>query len=472
METRAQSGGSIIAVEPGSVAERAGIKPGWRLTAINGHPIRDLIDYRFYASDARLALDLQDGETVQRVQVRLPEDEALGLEFGAPTFDNITTCVNKCPFCFLKGLPRGLRRSLYVKDDDYRYSFLFGNFITLSNLSEADWARLEEQRLSPLYVSVHATDPDVRAVLIGKKNAPAILEQLDRLAKLGIRVHTQIVVCPGLNDRAELEQTIDQLAARYPTVQSIAVVPVGLTHRNLGDAVEGLRLLTDAEMDAILRQVHAFQRRNLAQLDTHLVHAADEYYLRLGRPLPGAARYDGYPQYQNGVGMTRSLLDEWRGIRRRLQRVDTTRPENDPAYTGSQPRRLTLVCGTLIAPTLARITDEWNEMAAGSYRLALAPVENRFFGTSVTVSGLLTGTDLIAEFGPEGRRAGGDALILPHWMFDLPGERTLDGMTPAEIEAGVGRPVRVVDSLAALLRALQHTSPKRPSPVSVLYNVG
>jgi putative radical SAM enzyme (TIGR03279 family) len=365
VEVLNSAGGVIAGVEAGSAAERAGIQPGWRLLTVNGHPVRDVVDYRFYTAEPRLRLELDDGATIQTLRVRLDEDEALGLEFAAPTFDDITRCRNKCPFCFLKGLPKGLRRSLYVKDDDYRYSFLFGNFITLSKLSEADWARLAEQRLSPLYVSVHATDRAKRNLLLGIEDAPDILEQLDRLAALKIEVHTQLVICPGLNDGVTLDQSIADLAARYPTVQSVAVVPVGLTHRNLSDALTGLRLLSDAEIDEVLDHVHAHQRCFRRELGVSLVHASDEYYLRTGRSVPGAAAYDGYPQYQNGVGMVRSLVEDWKRLRRKLTGKADGLGRARPRASQPVGPTYTLVCGTLIAPVLAPIVASWTSCWAG-----------------------------------------------------------------------------------------------------------
>ncbi|HIC94366.1 MAG TPA: DUF512 domain-containing protein, partial [Anaerolineae bacterium] len=228
-------GGIIAAVRAGSVAEELGLRPGDELLSINGHPLRDIIDYRFYGAEEELELVIRrDGQRLVCL-VERGYGEELGIEFVEPTFDGVRHCNNRCPFCFVDQLPRGMRRSLYIKDDDYRLSFLFGNFVTLTNLTEADWQRLAEQRLSPLYVSVHATDLALRRRLLGNPSAPDILQQIGRLGELGIQVHAQIVLIPGLNDGEPLARTVADLAALHPTVQSIAVIPVGLTkHRPPG----------------------------------------------------------------------------------------------------------------------------------------------------------------------------------------------------------------------------------------------
>ncbi|HEX9016052.1 MAG TPA: DUF512 domain-containing protein, partial [Chloroflexota bacterium] len=346
------TGGVVAAVQEGSLADAAAIRPSDRLIAINGQPLRDVIDYQFYSSDDRVTLELERDGRALTVEIQNDSGEPLGIEFEDPTFDRLRTCNNNCPFCFLKGLPRGLRRTLYLKDDDYRYSFLFGNFVTLTNLSEGDWDRVVAQQLSPLYVSVHATEPEVRRALLGNPRAPEIVPQIDALARAGIEIHTQVVLCPGQNDGVHLDRTIQALGSRFPTVQSIGVVPVGLTPRQTEIAsgngrkatirVEGplaasmagsegaaelqrlrttthcervvpgaVRLYEDDEAAEVVAQVETWQRRFRREIGRTLVYLADEFYLMAGVRVPSARYYDGYPQYENGIGMVRSLLDEW-----------------------------------------------------------------------------------------------------------------------------------------------------------------
>ena len=332
--------GVIAAVVEGSLAEKEGLRPGDRLVSINGHVLRDVIDYRFYGAEEELELVLnRDGQRLV-LQIERGYEEELGLEFTAPTFDGIRRCHNQCAFCFMAGLPEGLRPSLYLRDDDYRYSFLSGNFITLTNLSEDDWERLAEQRLSPLYVSVHATDLTLRRRVLGNPAAPHVMDQLRRLGELGIQLHTQVVLVPGLNDGPALAQTVADLAALYPVVQSIAIVPVGLTryHRC------GFRLYRPDEAGLILDQITAWQREYRRQHNLNLVYASDEWYLLAGRQIPPAEEYDDFPQLENGVGLTRVFLDEWEEAKARAPGLE--------GRTGIT----TLVCGILIAPLLEKLS--------------------------------------------------------------------------------------------------------------------
>ncbi len=426
--------GVIAAVAEGSAAERAGVRPGDRLVSINGHTLRDVIDYRFYGAEEELEIVVERDGRRMVFQLERGYDEDLGIEFAAPTFDGIRRCNSHCVFCFVAGMPKGMRPSLYVRDDDYRYSFLFGNFITLTNLSEADWQRLAEQRLSPLYVSVHATDLALRRRILGNPAAPDIVGQLQRLGKLGIQLHTQIVLLPGLNDGSALAQTIADLAALHPAVQSIAVVPVGLTRHHRC----ALRPYKPAEAGPILDQIAAWQKEYRRQHSLNLVYASDEWYLLAGRRLPPADEYDGFPQLENGVGLTRVFLDEWEGARARVQ--------------GSTFKvgKVTLVCGTLIAPLLEEIAAEFRRLTG--LAIEVIPVVNEFFGPTVTVSGLLTGQDVIAalrECDP------GEVVFLPRTMFDAAGEVTLDEMTLPEIEARLKTRVEIAGEIGELIGLLE-----------------
>lgn len=427
--------GVIAAVAEGSIAEREGIRPGDRVVAINGHVLRDVIDYRFYGAEEELELVLQrDGQRLV-LHIERGYEEELGIEFTAPTFDGIRRCHNRCAFCFMAGLPEGLRPSLYLRDDDYRYSFLFGNFITLTNLSEDDWERLAEQRLSPLYVSVHATDLALRRRLLGNPAAPPIMDQLRRLGELGIQLHTQVVLVPGLNDGPALAQTVADLAALHPVVQSIAIVPVGLTryHRC------AMRPYRPDEAGLILDQITAWQRAYRRQHHLNLVYASDEWYLLAGRPIPPSDEYDGFPQLENGVGLTRALLDEWEKVKTKA------------AGSGGRAGTITLVCGTLIAPLLEKIAAELGQLTG--LQVQITSVVNTFFGPTVTVSGLLIGQDVIGAL-QQRAWAGhdlGDVVFLPRTMFDAAGEMTLDDMTPKEIEARLGVRVELASGMEEVL---------------------
>ena len=363
-------------------------------------------------------------------------------------------CDNQCFFCFLKGLPKGLRKPLYLKDDDYRLSFLHGNFVTLTNLTEDDWARLEEQRLSPLNVSVHATDAALRRRLLGNPRAPDVLAQLERLGALGLRAHTQIVLTPGVNDGEALERSLRDLTALHPTVQTVSVVPVGASPRLEERALErdGLMLPPPEREYArrLIAVVRRYQRACEAANGRGVVQCADEYYLAAGRPPPAARRYDGFPQYENGIGMTRWLLDDWRRLRRRL------RAKPEPGLAG---RRVALACGTLIAPVLERLAAEL--CAETGIAASVHAVPNALFGERVNVSGLLPGEGLTrALAGVEA-----DLAALPRTSLDYFGERFLDGLTAEEATARLPMPAAFVSTLGEVVAALCE-GPAAPGPAS------
>ncbi len=428
-------GGVVAEVRPGSLAEAAGLRAGDRIVSINGHLLRDVIDYRFYAAEEELEIvAVRDAGEPVRCHVVRHYDQDLGLEFTTPTFDGIRRCGNRCSFCFICQMPPGLRASLYVRDDDYRYSFLFGNFITLTNLQEEDWGRIGEQRLTPLYVSVHATDPDLRAKILGVPQIPDVVTQLRRLGALGIDVHTQIVLTPGLNDGPALEQTVEDLAALYPTVASIAVVPVGITRYQSC----GLRPLTAKEAASVVARIEPLQREYRRRLGIGLIYCSDEFYLMAGLHLLSTEAYDGFPQRSNGVGLTRQLLDDW----------------GQAKQAGRQGRglchRATLVCGTLIAPTMRVLAAELTEWTGTA--VAVEAVPNDFFGSTVTVSGLLVGEDVVSAL--QGKDLG-DWLILPTAMFNDTGQLTLDGYGLKDIEERLGTRIALADRMSQVLSLLR-----------------
>lgn len=437
-------GGIVSAVLSGGLGAALDLRPGDVLLEINGHRLRDVLDVQFYAADEDLEFLVERNGQRVRMQVERAYGMPLGIDFTSPTFDRMRSCGNHCEFCFVAQMPRGLRRSLYVRDDDYRYSVLYGSFITLTNLVDEDWARLEEQRLSPLYVSVHATDPVLRRRLLGREDIPDVLPQLDRLAGLGIEVHTQVVLTPGVNDGAHLAGTIRDLAARYPAVSSIGIVPVGLTRYHRG----ACRSYTPDEACEIVEQVSRWQACFQREHGVSLVYLADEWYLLAGIDVPPDSQYDNYPQIENGIGLVRQFVDDCREL------------EQGPSLGGAASDvRCTLACGTLIAPLMAQLANEVSQKCGA--RIEVVPVENRLFGPSVTVSGLLSSEDVIRALA--GRELGG-LVFLPRAMFAeyTPGQgddtehaRTLDDLTADEISARLGCPVAVAGWMSEICGILR-----------------
>lgn len=431
-----EHGGVVTAVEPGSLADELGVRWGDELLAVNGHPVKDVIDVQFYAAEDQVELRVRRGSDQLRLSGGRRGAQALGLEFAHPTFDaDIRRCNNACPFCFVRQMPPRMRRSLYVKDDDYRYSFLFGHYVTLTNLDERDWKRIKEQHLSPLYVSVHATPPAVRRRVLGNPTAPDVMKQLSRLIRYGIQTHTQIVVTPGLNDGAILERSVLDLARLYPGVRSVSIVPVGLTRYHK----HGARLNTPAEMEAVLQSVGAWQKRFKQDLGVRFVYATDEWYLALGRRVPGRAHYDGLQLQENGLGLVREFLKEWQAAFSGLGRR--------PATAGS----ITLVTGTLFAPTLRQAAGELG--ARSGLEIEVVPIVNRHFGETVTVAGLLTGRDVVEQLAQAGRGLG-QPVCLPRVMFDHPTGLSLDDLLPQDIERALGRPVILAETMSEVLAGL------------------
>ena len=452
---KAPEGGVISAVTHGSLAEEAGIVPGDTIVAIDGRVLRDAVDYQFYAAEHEITARFRKADGSEDLVVfEKDPDEDLGLAFERATWDGVQVCNNTCFFCFLKGLPKGLRKPLYLKDDDYRLSFLHGNFVTLTNLTDEDWTRLEEQRLSPLNVSVHATEVELRRKLLGNERAPDVVAQLERLRDLGLRAHTQIVLTPGVNDGEALERSLSDLTALYPTVQTVSVVPVGASPRleDWSRERDGIELLPPEREFArgLIATVRRFQRACEAEYGRSVVQCADEYYLAAGRRLPAARRYDGFPQYENGIGMVRTLMEDWSRLRRRLRAK--------PA-AGVAGRRVAMACGRLIGPVLERLTAEF--AAETGIEASVHPVTNTLFGERVNVSGLLSGDDFVRTLA--GIEA--DLVLLPRTSLDYFGERFLDSMTVAEVEAGIGAPVAFATSLSEAFEAIQ-AGPQAPEPAS------
>ena len=368
----------ISVVYPDTPAARLGLQPGDEIIAIDSHEIRDPIDFQFYSAEESYCLHLRRGGHEWKVNLAPEESGWLGVEFADMEYHS---CGNKCVFCFVDQNPAGMRKSLYFKDEDYRLSFLYGNYVTLTNLSRSHLERIVEQRLSPLYVSVHSTEDDLRKRMLGLRRSDRLLEKIDFLARGGIELHAQIVLCPEWNDGEHLEKTLADLAGRFPAIRSVAVVPLGLTgHR---EELTALRTVTPAEAVGLLVSEKRWEKEFRSRLGVAFVYLADEFYLLAGAPLPSAARYDGFPQIENGVGMTRSFLDRFARQKYRFPRE-------------VKPVRVSIVSGELAAPILtARVLPVLNTISG--LQAEVVAVKNRFFGGKVTVSGLITGGDIIGQ---------------------------------------------------------------------------
>ncbi|MCC6388287.1 MAG: DUF512 domain-containing protein [Dehalococcoidia bacterium] len=441
----------ISGVRRGSLAEEAGIEPGDAIVSLGGRVLRDVVDLQFYQSEPEVEVHIRKANGLDEAILFEKEiDEDLGFEFERATWDDVILCNNNCFFCFLKGLPRGMRKSLYMKDDDYRLSFLHGNFVTLTNLTEEDWARLEEQRLSPLNVSVHATEPALRRRMLGNATAPDVIAQLRRLGDLGLSAHTQIVLCPGVNDGANLDRSVRDLAALYPTVRTISVVPVGASPKLEDWSLErdGIELVRPERGYArgVVAQVRALQAEIRARHGATVLQCSDEYYVTAEEDVPPARMYDGFAQYENGIGMVRTMLDDLARTKRRLAR------RGEAAATG---RHVVLGCGRLIAPVLQRIAAELEPLTGA--RIEVVMVTNSVFGERVNVSGLLCGQDYVDALG--GRQP--DCFILPRTSLDYFGKKFLDSMTIEECEARLGAPLTFASQWSEVVRILEK-GPRRP----------
>lgn len=410
----------IAEIEAGSIAEQLNLEIGSRVIRINGERVRDGIDLTYLLSDTEVELETVTpaGETVIYEIEREPGD-AVGI---VPAPDTIRECANKCVFCFIDGNPEGARQTLWLRDDDFRLSFTYGSYVTLTNLGPKGLQRLVDQRISPLYVSVHATEPEVRERLLVNQRAGLIMDQLHTLLEGGLEVHTQIVLCPEWNDGAHLDRTVEDLWALGPAIRSLSVVPVGLTKYNLNRPV---RLLKAEEAGAAIDRVDAARERALAERDLGWCYAADEMYLIAGRELPDARYYDDGALYENGVGAVRRFVNGFDERVGSLPRMDG--------------RRIRLVTGGSMAPFIRGRAPRLAETVGAA--VDVVEVENRYFGPSVTIAGLLGGADILRALG-EGRE--GDIVVLPAealnaddvFIDDMPLARLAERMGPAEIRTG------------------------------------
>jgi len=420
-------GVEISEVAPDSLGADMDLESGDRIIKVNGRVVRDYLDFRFHtAGETELVLEVRkkSGEDWE-VELERAEGEDFGL-----AFEQIVPrqCANECIFCFCNGNPADARPSLFIKDEDVRLSFLYGNYTTLTSITEDEMRRIVEQRLSPQYVSVHATDLDVRAYLLGiDKERADISAKLARMLDAGIEVHAQVVLCPGINDKEVLTKTIYDLAAEYPRITSVAIVPLGLTRYNT-DA--RLTRVTPEFCREVIDQVGAIQKELRARLGTNFALLGDEIYLRAGRRIPGRSHYGDYPQIEDGVGMVRSFKNEFGKLVRRLERED---------WTTSSKRSGTIFTGTLFAPVLKEMIDELNARFQTS--LVVEPLENGYFGGDVSVAGLLSGQDLLSARD----RVTGSFVCIPKQMLKSDEAIMLDGMKISDVSRALGQPVHAVN---------------------------
>lgn len=455
---------AIRSVDPRSPARRAGVRVGETLTHINGHQIVDVLDYKFYSYDPRLELTLREADgSTRTLRLRKAEGEDLGLEFETYLMDRARSCANNCIFCFVDQMPPGMRPSLYFKDDDARLSFLMGNYLTLTNLSQREIQRIIDLRISPINVSVHTTDPALRAEMLKNKRAGESIDTMRRFAQNHITMNCQIVSCPGINDGPALDRTLADLAEMFPAVNSVSVVPVGVTRYREG--LYPLRPYTQAEAAALIDQVEAFAAKHLEKQGTRLVWCSDEFYLLAKRPMPPEEYFEEFTQLDNGVGMLRLLQEEFR------RGLDLMEPEE---MEGATP--FSIATGVSAAPFLAQLVDIAREKC-DKINGTVYPIINRFFGETITVAGLVTGGDLIDQL--KGR-ALGERLLIPANMLRA-GERVfLDDVTLDDVERALGVPVipvaqdgyEVLDAMCGIQTAPPPSRPNLPEDEYYRYNPG
>jgi putative radical SAM enzyme (TIGR03279 family) len=444
----------ISHVLPDSIAAEIGFEPGDRLVAINGQRPRDLIDYQFLCADEVLELEVLDtaGKTHQ-IEIEKDYDDDLGLEFETALFDGLIQCNNRCPFCFIDQQPPGMRQTLYLKDDDYRLSFLYGSYLTLTNLPPREWDRIAQMRLSPLYVSVHATEPEVRIRLLKNLRAGQILEQLQWFQAHRLQIHAQVVLCPGINDGEHLERTLLDLAqfhlGEVPTVASVAVVPVGLTR--FRPAEDELVPVTREKAQEVIQQVQTLQRKFRQQHGSTFAWLADEWFLIAGQELPAEAHYEDYPQIGNGVGSIRQFLKQFQAAAKQLpQRL-------------ASPRKLTWVVGNAVEQAFQPILRRLNQVEG--LEVQMVALCSDYWGQTMTVTGLLTGQDLLQAL--QGRDLGA-GILLPSLMLKQGDTRFLDDMTVEELIDQLKTPILLVSDIQALIEACtQSVIPQQPWVVGI-----
>lgn len=423
-------GALISEVREGSIAEELGIQAGDWLVRINQRKVLDILDYQFYSQDDAIEIEIKklNGD-VEIIEIEKDAGEDLGLGFDQVLFNKMKKCANKCEFCFIDQLPPGMRESLYFKDDDYRLSFLYGNFISLTNLTAADREKIYEMRLSPLYVSVHSTDRHIRARIMGSAKAADIIDEIQAFREHGIAMHAQIVLCPGINDGESLYSSVECLAQFYPTVLSVGIVPVGIT--GYSHCPERIRPVDSQEAEEIIQRVEDLQAGYRKSLGSGFVYLADEFFIKAGQPFPEDDYYDDYCQLENGIGFCRCLLDEFAEL------ADTL-----PARIA--PREVAIITGISSAGVLQTLAQGLENVEG--LTVEVIPVVNHFFGEQITVTGLLTGSDIIKSLGQDYH---GRIVLVPEVLLKDGTTVFLDDVTVEELAAASGAQIILVDGSAS-----------------------
>ncbi len=450
-----KKGHRIASVDPGSIAEELELEAGDILLSINGHELEDIFDYQYFVNSDSMTMLVRkaNGEEWELDIENHYED--LGINFENSLMSDYKSCSNRCIFCFIDQMPPGMRDTLYFKDDDSRLSFLQGNYITLTNMKEKDIDRIIRFKLSPINISVHTTNPELRCKMLHNRFAGRSLEMIDRLYEAETPMNGQIVLCPGINDGAELDRTIRDLAGYLPYMESVSVVPVGLTKYR--DGLFPLRTFTGQEAGETIDLIEKWQRELYAARGTHFIHASDEFYILAGRPLPEEERYDGYPQLENGVGMLRLLSSE---VEETLQNL----PEGEEKAV--EAGEISIATGKLAYPFIQTYIQQIEERFPGR-KVHLHAIRNDFFGEEITVAGLITGQDIIAQL--KGKNLG-KCLLLPSCMFRSGEEVFLDDVTRTQVENALQVPVHIVKSGGCdLVEAILHPEYKKEPPVYAGY---
>ena len=421
----------ILEIEENSRAEKRGVRPGDILLEINGNEICDVLDYRFYLAERVVKLLLlRDGKR-RTVKIKKGEYDDIGLIFETPLMDKKHTCKNKCVFCFIDQNPAGMRETIYFKDDDSRLSFIHGNYITLTNMTDKDVARIVKMRFSPINISIHTTNPALRVEMMKNKHSGEVLRYLDEFKNAGLSMCGQIVLCKGLNDGEELIRSMRDLSLYYPELSSVSIVPAGLTkHR---DGLYPLTDFTPEEASAVIDAVDSVANEHREKFGSRLFFAADEFYLKSGREIPADEYYEDYPQIENGVGLIRSMLEEFNIALRDADELSASLTEK---------RRVAIATGTAAYPTVSLMAERVMKLNENIH-VDVYPIKNEFFGESITVSGLLTGKDILSQLCG---KINCDELLLPSAALRHPEMDFLCGMTLKELSQKLGVKIRVTEN--------------------------
>lgn len=431
----------IISVEPGSIADEIGIEPGDILVSINDKEILDVFDYRYMINDEYLEIVLKDGDGEEYIaEIEKDYDEDIGIVFESGLMDNARSCRNKCIFCFIDQLPKGMRETLYFKDDDTRLSFLQGNYVTLTNMKDEDIDRIIYYHLSPINISVHTTNPELRKMMLNNNKAGNIMERMRKLADSGIELHLQVVLCKGINDGLELDRTIRDITGLYPSARSMSVVPIGLTKYR--DGLFKQEAFTKEDAENVIDQIEKWQRKNLERFGSRIVYAADEFYLKAERKIPEPECYEDFQQFENGVGMLSLFKAEFYELLPQIEDKE------------KRKRTISLVTGEaafgLIREIACEIMNKFPEITINTYC-----IKNEFFGETITVSGLLTGTDIINQL--RGKELG-EYIILPDSLLRNGETVLLDDIYVSDIERELNVRVKIaLNSTENLVKRIMDT---------------